>query len=349
VPQTSGHDIVVIGASAGGIEALKELLQQLTPDLPAALFIVLHLGARSHLAHILARHCPLPVVAAESGAKIEPGRVTIGVPRRHLVLHDRHILLSRGPRENLSRPAVDVLFRSAAATFGGRVIGIVLSGALNDGTAGLSAIKRCGGCAVVQDPADATVASMPRSALAHVQIDLVAPVAEIGRALDRLVRQPSGTTPDIPLEIRLEAAIAAQELGPMHPSEMPGTLAPFTCPECHGSLWEMDDPDLLRYRCHAGHAFTAETILAARRAEVDSLLEKLLRSHQERAALARRMAKEERRRNRGPLADLLEGRAKDYDNDAELVRRLARSGGGTAPTDMKNGIGDYLENEAAEE
>jgi two-component system chemotaxis response regulator CheB len=264
------------------------------------------------------------------------------------LLHDEHVLLSRGPRENLARPAIDPLFRSAAASFGGRVIGIVLSGALNDGTAGLNAVKRCGGLTVVQDPADALVSAMPRSALAHVEIDLIAPAAEIGRQLDRLVRQRAGDTPDIPLDIRLEAAVAAQELGPMHPSEMPGKLAPFTCPECHGSLWEMDDPGLLRYRCHAGHAFTAETILAARRAEVDSLMEKLLRSHQERAALARRMAKEERRRNRGPLADLLEGRAKEYDNAAELVRRLARSDN-EAAQDIKSDIGEYLENEEAEE
>jgi two-component system chemotaxis response regulator CheB len=244
-----------------------------------------------------------------------------------LLLHDNHLLLSRGPRENLARPAVDPLFRSAAATFGAQVIGIVLSGALNDGTVGLSAIKRCGGLAVAQDAADAMVSEMPRSAATHVALDYVGGARDIGARLDGLVRQAAGETPEIPLDIRLEAAIAAQELGPMHPSEMPGKLAPFICPECQGSLWQMDDDAMLRYRCHTGHAFTADAMLAARGAEVDSLLERLLRSHQERAALARRMTEEARQHRRASLADMLEVRAKDYEDDVELVRQLARGRG----------------------
>ena len=147
------HDIIVIGGSGGALEALRTLAHDFPADLPAAVFVVLHMGASSHLANILTRSGPLPTVPAASGERFEPGKIYVAVPGSHLLLHDGHMLLRRGPRENLSRPAIDPLFRSAAASFGGRVIGVVLSGALADGTAGLRAIKRCGGLAVVQDPA----------------------------------------------------------------------------------------------------------------------------------------------------------------------------------------------------
>jgi chemotaxis response regulator CheB len=195
--RTQYHDIVVIGASAGGLQPLQRLLADLPADLPAAVFIVLHIGATSHLAEVLDRIATVPVLRAKSGQPIEPGRIYVAVPGVHLLLHDQHILLRRGPRENLVRPAIDPLFRSAACTFGGRVIGVVLSGALNDGTAGLRAIKQCGGLAVVQQPNDAAVPDMPLSALAYAEIDHVAPVSRLGGLLARLVRQPAGETPTI--------------------------------------------------------------------------------------------------------------------------------------------------------
>lgn len=344
-----GHDIVVVGASAGGIEALKELLQGVPEDLPAAIFVVLHIGIRSHLSHILSKSCALPVVTARSGADIASGTVSVAGPDRHMLLHDAHILLSRGPRENMSRPAVDPLFRSAAATYGGRVIGIVLSGSLNDGTAGLKAIKRCGGMAVVQAPSDASHTGMPSSALAHVDVDHIGPAVDLGRMLGRLTREPAGATPSIPFDIRLESAIAAQEVRGMRPGQMQGQLSPFTCPECQGALWEAADAAPLRYRCHAGHAFSAESLMEARRTEVDTLLEKLLRSHQERAALARRMAEEESRNNRTALADQLERRAREYESDAELVRRLARRGPSQTSEKSMKEDGGYLDDEGVKE
>jgi two-component system, chemotaxis family, protein-glutamate methylesterase/glutaminase len=162
---SAGHDIIVVGASAGGYEALSLILGNLPADLSASILIVLHVGAASHLAQLLDRVSKLPVKAAENGETIKRGVVYVAGPGAHLLLHDSHILLRRGPRENFARPAADPLFRSAAITFGGRVIGVILSGALNDGTAGLLAIKRCGGLALVQDPADAAVDDMPQSAL----------------------------------------------------------------------------------------------------------------------------------------------------------------------------------------
>lgn len=318
------RDIVVIGASAGGLQPLQRLVGDLPPDLPAAVFVVMHLGASSHLAAILDRPASLPVAQARSGQKIEPGHVYVAVPGLHLLLHDHHILLRRGPRENLARPAIDPLFRSAACTFGGRVIGVVLSGALNDGTAGLLAIKRCGGLALVQDPGDAAVPDMPLSVLRHVDVDETAPAGRLGALITSLVHEPAGATPAIPPDIRLETAIAAMELAGMATEDRLGTPSRFTCPECHGALWEMNDESLLRYRCHVGHAYTGQAMLSAQAVRAEELLWSLMRAHHERAELARKMARQERDNQRDRLADRLAERARDYDEDAEVVRGLLR-------------------------
>lgn len=330
---TATRDVIVIGGSSGSPDALLTLTQGFEPDLPAAVFVVIHIGANSHLAHILSRSGPLPAVTAAPGERFEHGRIYAAVPGCHLMLHDGHILLRRAPRENLARPAIDVLFRSAAASFGGRVIGVLLSGALSDGTAGLRAIKRCGGLAVVQDPAEAMVSDMPNSALRHVDIDHVCRVKDMPRLLAKLVRQPAGPTPEIPFDIRIEAAIAAQELADMRVDDMLGTPSRFTCPECHGALWEIEDGSMLRFRCHVGHAFAADTVLTSQGEEIDRLLGTLLRSHQERAALAHRMAEHERANDRHVLAQHLEKRARDYEHDVAIMKKLLRSGE-AGPGDM---------------
>ena len=322
----ANRDIIVIGASAGGIDALRVLVANLPEDLPAAVFVVLHVGATSHLAAVLERYSTLPIVKAENGATVEHGRIYIAVPGKHLLLHDHHILLRRGPRENHARPAIDPLFRSAAASFGGRVVGVVLSGALSDGTAGLRAIKRCKGLAVVQDPQDADMPEMPENALRHVDVDHVVPIDAMGTLLSKLTRLEAAPTPEIPLDIRLEAAIAAQELAGMKIDDALGNPSRFTCPECHGALWEIEDGSLLRYRCHVGHAFTADAVETAQGEEVDRLLGTLLRAQQERAGLARRMAEHERHAGRTSLAEQLARRALDYDDGAQLLRSLMRNG-----------------------
>ena len=238
------RDIVVIGASAGGLEVLQRLLAELPRDLPASLFIVVHIGEVSILARVLGRASALPVTEARSGELPVRGRAYVAVPGKHLLLHDDHMLLRRGPRENLARPAIDPLFRSAAATYGPRVIGIVLSGSLSDGAAGLRAIKRCGGLALVQDPRDALVSSMPESAIRHADVDEVLPSSEIAARLSTLVRQPAPPALEVPLEVRLETALAAQQLADMKIDDELGTRSPFTCPECRGALWEIEDGDL---------------------------------------------------------------------------------------------------------
>lgn len=299
MPATSPtRDTVVIGDSAGALEVLTRILAGLSRDLPAAVFVVLHVGEVSYLPAILGRSSALPVVAAKSGAPIEQGKVHVGTPGVRLLLHDSHILLRRGPHENLARPAIDPLFRSAAASLGSRFIGVLLSGALSDGTAGLRAIKRCGGIAVVQEPRDAIVPDMPRSALDRIEVDHVCPAA----------------------------AIASHEPADMRADDMLGTISPFTCPECRGALWEIADGSMLRFRCHVGHAFTGDAILSAQGEEIGRMLGTLQRSHRERAVLARKMTERERAEERHALADLLEGRAREYEEDAQLVLELMRNG-----------------------
>jgi two-component system chemotaxis response regulator CheB len=255
---TGHHDIVAIGASTGGVDALKTITRGLPSEFPAAVFVVLHIGAFSYLSQILDRAGPLPAANARNGEKIRPGHIYIAPPDQHMLLHDDHVLLRRGPRENMARPSIDPLFRTAAATYGGRVIGVVLTGALSDGTAGLRAIKRCGGIAVVQDPDDAEVPDMPRNAMRHVPIDRREKIARMADLLAQLVDEPAGATPEIPEDIRMEAAIAAQEEGSMSTEDQLGTRSRLTCPECGGTLWEIADGSLLRYRCHVGHAFSGD-------------------------------------------------------------------------------------------
>jgi len=336
MPRASTRDIIVIGGSAGAFETLRLLLASLPPDLPAALFVVLHIGETSYLPSILEKRSVLPVVPAESGVAFERGKIYVGVPGVHLLLHDDHILLRRGPRENFARPAVDSLFRSAAVSLGSRAIGVVLSGSLSDGTAGLRAIKRCGGLAIVQQPEEAMVPVMPLSALRHVDVDHVCRVEEMAPLFARLTRQPAGRSPEVPVDVRLEAAIAAQELADMRVDDALGNISPFTCPECRGALWTIDDGSMLRFRCHVGHAFTADAVLLGQGEEIERLLGSLQRGHQERAALARRMATLERAEKRHTLADRLESRAQEYEEDAQLIMQLMRRGlGGVAGATKK--------------
>lgn len=316
--------ILVIGASAGGVDALRRLTGALPRDLPASVFIVLHVGERTRLPEILNAASGLPAGAAVDGEAIEPGRIYVAPPGRHLLLHDGHVMLGRGPRENHARPAIDPLFRSAACTFGGAVIGVVLTGALGDGAAGLEAVKRCGGVTVVQDPADAVAPEMPRAVLRRIDVDHCLPVDDMGTLLVRLVGEKQGETPEIPYSIRLEMAIATQRSSSGAQAAM-GTPSGLVCPVCHGPLWEIVDCRLLRYRCHAGHAVSADALLATQAEEAENTLRHLVRSHRQRAALVRRMAQQEVALQRSASADRLRQRAREYEEDAELLLSLLRN------------------------
>ncbi len=294
-------DTIVVGASAGGLGPLANTGAGLAGDPPAAVFIVLHIGIRSHLVEILGKKTDLQVIPAKSGAIIREGTITVAPAREAPPIHDGHMPLRRGPRENMARPAIDPLFRTAAASAAVQVIGVVLSGGLNDGTAGLRAIKRCGGLAVVRGrrcggPLHGAkrIASCRCRPCRHGRPD--------GALAERPRANAGGPTTEVPLDIRLEATIAAQELATMCFEARLGDLSPFNCPRCNGVLSEINDGSMLRYRCHVGHAYTAESVLSGRDGEVDRMLESLLRSHQERAALVRRMAKRERSLQNNSLA-----------------------------------------------
>lgn len=330
------RDIVVIGASAGGVEALKRLVRALPGDFPAAVFIVLHLrsSSRSLLAQILDKEGVLPAVQASDGDRFEPGRIYVARPDCHMLLGRERIVLHRGPRENMSRPAIDPLFRSAAAAFESRVIGVVLTGTLNDGTAGLYAVKRCGGIAVVQDPADAEHPEMPRSALRDVAADHVVPLADLGPLLVRLVREPAGPGPWVPEAIRLEAGIQMDGKAGMGVDDALGKPSHFTCPDCNGALWEIQDGKPQRYRCHVGHSFTARALMAGQSKAVETALWSALRALQERADLLRRMATEAHEQGRVRSTRMYEERASEYEQDAGLIRQVLFHGASTHPEDM---------------
>jgi two-component system chemotaxis response regulator CheB len=316
------RDIIVVGGSTGAIAALQRLVADLPADLPAAVLVVTHIDATpSLLPRILKRSAALPVAEAVDGEPIESGRIYIAAPDRHLLVEGGRVALRRGPRENSTRPAIDSLFRSAAVAFGARVIGVILTGMLNDGTAGLRAIKRCGGVAAVQDPDDAEAPDMPRSALRHVAVDHCVPLAGMGALLSRLAAEPARPAVEIPNDIRREAAIATEEQLTMQRQDEPGRPSVFTCPDCSGTLWEIRDGELLRYRCHIGHAFTADVLLSAQREAVELAMARALRANKEQAMLFSRLADDAEAAQRTTLARHYRERSAEYQQDAAVIEQ----------------------------
>lgn len=319
------HDIVVIGASAGGVEALRAVLAQFPRDLRASVLVVLHLArGRSMLPEILSRACRLPATHPEDGDALEYGKVYVARPDHHLIVESGRVRVVHGPTENGCRPAVDPLFRSAARAYGPRVIGVVLTGALDDGTAGLAAVKEAGGIAIVQDPDEAFAPSMPRSARALVAVDHVLPVGKMGRLIAELTREEAGarvaqlTAPHV---VAMESDLAPPTLA-LHENDRPGKVSIFTCPECHGTLWEADERGIVRFRCRVGHVYSADSMLAAQTDSVDRALWTALRSLEERAALTHRLAERAEERRHKFVARAFSERAQAADSHAAVIRQL---------------------------
>ena len=323
------RDIVVIGASAGGIPALTTLVAGLPQDFPASILVVMHIPpyAVSRLPEILSRSGPLPAAHARQGEAIEPGRIYVARPDRHLLVRNRRVELSRGPRENHARPAIDPLFRTAARTYGPRVIGIVLSGALYDGSMGLLAIKTRGGLAVVQDPREAIIDSMPRRAIERAAVDHILPVAEMAATLTDLVRQPvtaqGGNTmvDSIDAEDRLEAVIT-EDFAEQASDERAEEMTLFTCSDCGGVLWQGGEGLELRFRCHVGHAFAPEVLLSQKSEELEAALWSSLRLLKEKATLTQQLAARARSTSNGKPASQAAARIAEQ---AELDERHMRA------------------------
>ncbi|MBR0938616.1 chemotaxis protein CheB [Bradyrhizobium jicamae] len=318
------RDIIVIGGSAGATAPLRDILGRLPANLPAAIFIVLHLPAHGIgiLSTVAAAAAKLPVRQAESGMVIENGHIYLAAPDHHLLIHDGHLMLGRGPLENLVRPAIDPLFRSAALHYGPRVIGVVLSGLLSDGAAGLSAIKRCGGIAVVQDPNDAISDEMPLRAMESTTVDLCVPAARLGDVLSDLARERAAASLPIPPEIALEVKIAAGERVGSDTLVDIANPAPLTCPGCGGVLSELSMGRPLRFRCQVGHAYTADALAKEQESRVDEAFRVALRIIEERAELVHRMAEDGRRSGRPAVAQMYEARAAEYREYADMIRRV---------------------------
>lgn len=315
------RDIVVIGASAGGVQALSSLVSGLPPGFPATVFIVLHVSrfGTSAMPAILSRAGVLPAVHPQDGDPFEPGRIYVAPPDHHLVIEPGRVRLSRGPTENGHRPAVDVLFRSAAHSYRNRVIGVVLTGNLDDGTAGLAEIKSHHGLTVVQDPRDADHPGMPSSAVENVAVDHVLALGEIPALLLRRVGETVQTLSD-PSE--KEKGVGMKEKLEDGSDRNPGDPSGYTCPECGGALWESHAKEVLHFRCRTGHAYSPESLIAKQSDSLEVSLWAAVRALEENASLAHRMERWMEERGSEPGRDRYHLRASDAEKHADILKEI---------------------------
>jgi two-component system, chemotaxis family, protein-glutamate methylesterase/glutaminase len=338
----SEERIVVIGASAGGVDALMQLASSLPADFPAPICVVLHIpaDAPSLLAEILSRKGPLPAHSARHGDLCMAGNIYVAPPDRHLVIgRDGALHVTRGPRENRHRPAVDPLFRSAALTYGRRAIGVVLSGTLDDGTAGMIVLEQAGAITIVQDPRTALYPGMPQSVMEHVAVDYAVPIGELGTLLTRLIAEepPKRAMKLTSRELELETRMAELDAEALHEDGRPGNPSPYSCPECGGVLWEVKDGEYVRYRCRVGHAYSPETMLSAQEELLEEALWSAVKTLEESARLSRRLGAAERERGHDWLAMRFEQKEKDARAQVEVIRRhLLRREDATVPVAVES-------------
>lgn len=317
----NGSDIVVVGASAGGVEALLRFARALPPDFAAPILIVLHIPATSSsvLPSILNRAGALPAIHAEDGMTLEQGHVYVAPPDRHMRVSGDQIRLDPGPRENGHRPAIDPLFRSAAESYGSRAAGVVLSGTLDDGTVGLHIVKEAGGATLVQDPKDALYPAMPANAIAYARPDYVLPVEELVDTLTRLTATSAGRPG--------EEAPVTDEAAPNPSAEdaQPGQIAPFSCPDCGGTLWETEEGETASYRCRVGHAYTMNSLIDRQVDTLERILWSAYRALEERSAMSRRVARRLADRGKTESAERFERQAEISSSQAGELKVLIDS------------------------
>jgi two-component system chemotaxis response regulator CheB len=321
----SKKNIIAIGASTGGFEALKHILKNLPSDFPAPILVTLHIGAHeSILPELLSPHTPLVVRHARDRDLIEPGVVLIAPPDHHLLTEAGSVRLSHGPKENHVRPAIDPMFRSVAYGFQEAVIGIVLTGNLDDGSVGLQAIKAYGGTAIVQDPAEARASSMPLSAMQYMKVDYCLPIDGIAKTLCNLIEQPAKSL-HVPVNaewVEIENRIMSS--GPaMEDLKKIAQSSSYTCPECHGTLWEVNEASPQRFRCHTGHSYTARSLVDAQNQGVEEALWAAIRALQEKESLLKQFADNARRSNRDEMEAEYIAAARLSRQNAETLRRIA--------------------------
>jgi two-component system chemotaxis response regulator CheB len=324
------HDRIVIGASAGGIEALSTLIGKLPVDLPAAIFAVVHFPSQSIsvLPRILNRARRLPAEHAADGEPVQPGRVYVAPPDRHLLVRGDRIQLVRGPREHGFRPAIDPLFRSAAQAYGPRSVGVILSGTLSDGVAGMQAIKNAGGVAIVQEPVEALFPGLPLHAIEQVQVDYRLSLVEIASTIDRLAALPvreKGIKPMVD-ENEIEASFVKQDMQTYTQGQDNGNRTVLTCPGCGGVIWELQEGELIRFRCHVGHAYSADSLLVEQGEALEGALWTAVRALEERAALLGRLATQALARDSQHTAGRFQKQAEEAERQADVIRRVLLNG-----------------------
>ena len=322
----AGHDIVVMGASAGGIPPIERVLSALPTNFPAAVFVTIHTAAEGPrlLSQVLSRMSSLPVSYGVDGDSVRKSRVYLAPPDRHMLLDNGVVRVTAGPRENRHRPAIDPLFRSAARAYGPRVVAVLFSGLLDDGTAGLKAVSGHGGIGIVQDPEEARFASMPLNALENDSPRYILPVQQIGPTLVRLAgngQRRSNGEGESDSELNNEVKIAEIDMSAIEHTK-PGKPSPYVCPECNGTLWEMREGELLRFRCRVGHAYGAESLLAAKNEELEGALWTALRTLEEKAALHCRLADKAQVSQNLRVAKSFRGSAEDMQRQAKTIRTL---------------------------
>jgi two-component system chemotaxis response regulator CheB len=321
----TGHDLIVVGASSGGIEALKVIVGGLPADLPAAVLVVVHLAPDSPrlLADILNRAGPLPCQYAQDQDVIRPGHIYLAPPNYHLLVEPARLRVVPGPKENRARPAIDPLFRTAAVAYGPRTIGVILSGNLNDGTSGLVAVKQARGIAIVQDPSDALYPSMPQSALDAVEVDYVVPLVEMSAVLLQAINQPVPveTTTLLPHEQEETAMVRDADRGRQRAATV-GTPSAFVCPDCGGGLYEIEDEPLWRFRCRVGHAFTADVLRAGKAEVLEQALWMALRTLEEKIELHHRMAERAAQRGLALTASQWKEEIREMEQQIDILSQI---------------------------
>lgn len=326
--------VVVVGTSAGGLDALKKLISQLDKNFPLPLLIVRHISADATGNILLDELNKLNTVKchhAEEGGNLKPGYLYMAPSDHHLMIgEDMKMRVTKGAQENRSRPAIDPLFRSAAVALGPGVIGILLTGYLDDGTSGMKAIKRCGGTCIVQDPKDAQYPAMPRNALNNVKIDHCLPISEMGALLYKLAVQKLRKRKPVPKDVLTEAKIAERVLSDLASVNQLGDQVPFNCPGCGGVLWKVGKDSSLRFRCHTGHAYTAAALLAEQTEKIEETMWTALRMFEERKNLLTDMAKGKK----GISSKSALERAKMSQVHIDRIRAIIQAGGTTSHDDM---------------
>lgn len=320
------RDVLAVGASAGGVEALIFLAKHFPLDLPASVLITIHMPmhARSELDRILTFSGPLRASFARDGERLQKSRIYIAPPNRHLLIDGERLSLGEGPRENNTRPAIDPMLRSTAACCCARAVGVVLTGMLSDGASGLWALTQCGGITVVQDPEDAAFAEMPLSALNRSKPDHIVQLANMPALLDSLVRQPAGKPVPASRGLQYEVDVAKTGHSNMDYMDSLGRRSVLACPDCGGVMWEIDEGEIVRYRCHVGHAYTADLMSLALDESLRRALASALRALEERVALARKLYKQAIERDHHLLAENWLQKARDFEREMDVIRDSIR-------------------------